>query len=188
MALTNSWLCPLCRLRHARLALLFRLALCSPISARRRADLNSVHARVATLAPLSLKTRPGECGPALFAVVALPGMSRLGPHAFAGRPESPSRFWSRDRKVLFMDVPHSRKDLPVFPNGRHVAGIDIGQQQHAAAGLTSTGLHFGRDVSFKNNRPGVEQLERSLLLPLGGPPKVLIGMEATGHYLMPLYF
>src|SRR5258708_16090764 len=102
MALTSSWLCPLCRLRHARLALLFRLALCSPISARRRADLNSVHARVATLAPLSLKTRPGECGPALFAVVALPGMSRLAPHTFARNPPSPPRFLNPDRNALLI--------------------------------------------------------------------------------------
>jgi transposase len=82
----------------------------------------------------------------------------------------------------------SRKDRPVLPNGRHVAGIDIGQRVHAAAGVTSSGEDFGRIISFDNNRAGVDRLEQLLLKPLGAPAKILIGMEATGHYWMPLYF
>jgi len=82
----------------------------------------------------------------------------------------------------------SRKDLPVATNGRHVVGIDIGQMRHAAAGLTAAGAIFGRELSFENNRAGVERLAQQLLVPLGGPEKVLIGMEATGHYWMPLYY
>jgi len=41
---------------------------------------------------------------------------------------------------------------------------------------------------FANDRAGIDRLEKQLLIPLGGPTAVLIGMEATGHYWMPLYF
>jgi transposase len=82
----------------------------------------------------------------------------------------------------------SRKDLPVLPNGRHVVGMDVGQRVHAAAGVTAAGQDFGRMLSFENNRAGVDRLEQLLLKPLGGPARVLLGMEATGHYWMPLYF
>ena len=85
-------------------------------------------------------------------------------------------------------IDSSRKDLPVQPNGRHVLGIDVGQRVHAAAAITATGHHFGRSICFDNNRAGVERLEQLLLQPLGGPASVLIGMEATGHYWMPLFF
>lgn len=84
--------------------------------------------------------------------------------------------------------PTSPKDRPVPPLGRHVVGIDIGQKQHAAAGLTAAGQDFGRVLSFSNDRPGVDRLESQLLKPLGQPASLLIGMEATGHYWMPLYF
>lgn len=81
----------------------------------------------------------------------------------------------------------SRKDQPVLPDGRHVVGIDVGKQTHAAAGLTAAGAQFGRIISFSNDRAGLDQLETLLLKPLGGPKKILIGMEATGHYWMPLF-
>jgi transposase len=81
-----------------------------------------------------------------------------------------------------------RKDRPVHPNGRHVVGIDIAHKLHAAAGITHAGVEFGRSIFFGNNRAGVDHLDQALLKPLGGPGQVLIGMEATGHYWMPLYF
>jgi len=86
------------------------------------------------------------------------------------------------------DVFSSPKDQPVQPNGRHVVGIDIGLQTHAAAGLTTAGQPFGRQLAFTNDRAGIDRLEKDLLIPLGGAAKLLIGMEATGHYWMPLYF
>jgi len=82
----------------------------------------------------------------------------------------------------------SRKDLPVLPLGRHVVGIDIGQKVHAAAGITTAGQDFGRIISFDNTRAGVHRLEQLVLTPLGDPAGLLIGMEATGHYWMPLFF
>jgi transposase len=85
-------------------------------------------------------------------------------------------------------IDSSRKDLPVHPNGRHVVGIDISQRVHAAAGVTAAGKDFGRMIAFDNNHAGVDRLEQLLLHPLGGACRTLIGLEATGHYWMPLYF
>ena len=82
----------------------------------------------------------------------------------------------------------SRKDLPVRPGGRNVAGIDIGKKKHAAAGIRATGEDAGPVISFDNDRAGCDRLEKLVLKPLGGPKKVLVAMEATGHYWMPLYF
>ena len=82
----------------------------------------------------------------------------------------------------------SPKDQPVQPKGRHVVGIDVGLQTHAAVGITAIGQQFGRQLAFANDRAGIDRLERELLRPLGGAQKLLIGMEATGHYWMPLYF
>jgi transposase len=82
----------------------------------------------------------------------------------------------------------SRKDLPVHPNGRHVIGIDVGKKTHAAAALTRDSREFGRTLSLSNDRAGIDRLEEQLLKPLGGPQAVLLGLEATGHYWMPLYF
>ncbi len=85
-------------------------------------------------------------------------------------------------------VNSSRKDRPVSPGERNVVGIDIGKKRHAAAGLTAAGEPAGPKLSFANDRAGVDKLEEKLLKPLGGPERVLIGMEATGHYWLPVYF
>lgn len=82
----------------------------------------------------------------------------------------------------------SRKDLPVAPNGRHVVAIDVGQRHHAAAAISAGGQEFGRVLCFENNRAGIDRLDQLMLKPLEGPSRILIGMEATGHYWMPLYF
>jgi len=86
-----------------------------------------------------------------------------------------------------LPTPAVRKDQPVHPNGRHVVGIDIGCKRHAAAACTRDGREFGRVIFCANDRHGVERLQTQLLLPLGGPPAVLIGLEATGHYWLPFH-
>jgi len=82
----------------------------------------------------------------------------------------------------------SRRDLPVSAAGRNVLGIDVGKGRHAAAGLKSDGQVIKPRLSFENDRTGIDRLEKTLLKPLGGPKGVLVAMEATGHYWMPLYF
>jgi transposase len=76
---------------------------------------------------------------------------------------------------------------PVTPGGRNAVGIDIGRTRHAAAGVRSTGQTIGKTM-FTNDRPGVDRVEELLLKPLGGPRRVLVAMEATGHYWKPVRY
>lgn len=76
---------------------------------------------------------------------------------------------------------------PVLPRGRAVVGIDIGKTKHAATALSPQGEVIAQLASFPNTRPGVDRREQEVLRKAGGPGKVLVGMEATGHYWMCLY-
>jgi transposase len=81
----------------------------------------------------------------------------------------------------------SLKGKPVLPRGRAVVGIDIGKRKHAATALSPHGEVIAQLAAFPNTRQGVDQLEKEVLRKAGGPGKVLVGMEATGHYWMCLY-
>jgi transposase len=81
----------------------------------------------------------------------------------------------------------SPQGQPVLPRGRAVVGIDIGKGKHAATALSPQGEVIAQLASFPNTRHGVDQLEQEALRKAGGPGKVLVGMEATGHYWMCLY-
>ena len=76
---------------------------------------------------------------------------------------------------------------PVLANGRAVCGIDIGKRRHAAAALSPQGEILARIDAFSNTQAGIDRLEQEVLLKAGGPGKVLVAMEATGHYWMCLY-
>ena len=76
------------------------------------------------------------------------------------------------------------KKSPVLPRGRAVVGIDIGKGKHAATALSPQGEVIAQLASFPNTRQGVDRLEQEILRKAGGPGKVLVGMEATGHYWM----
>jgi transposase len=82
----------------------------------------------------------------------------------------------------------SSPDRPVAPDGRHIVGIDVGKQTHSAVGLTPAGQTVSAPLTFDNDRAGIDRLENRLLKPCGGPAAVLLAMEATGHYWMPLYY
>ena len=81
----------------------------------------------------------------------------------------------------------SPQGQPVLPCGRAVVGIDIGKAKHAATALSPQGEVIAQLASFPNTRQGVDQLEQEVLRKAGGPGKVLVGMEATGHYWMCQY-
>jgi transposase len=66
-------------------------------------------------------------------------------------------------------------------------GIDIGKRKHAAAAISPQGELIARLDCFANSRDGVDQLETQVLRKAGRPAKILIAMEATGHYWMCLY-
>jgi len=81
----------------------------------------------------------------------------------------------------------SLRSRPVLAKGRAVVGIDVGKRKHAATALTPQGEVIARLASFPNTRAGIDLLEKEVLRKAGGPNKVLVGMEATGHYWMCLY-
>lgn len=68
-----------------------------------------------------------------------------------------------------------------------IVGIDIAKRSHEACLMSESGNLLGRPFSFANSHAGVELLFKQIrkhnpdLLP------VVFGMEATGHYWLPLY-
>lgn len=76
---------------------------------------------------------------------------------------------------------------PVLAKGRAVVGIDVGKRKHAATALTPNGDVIVQLAAFPNTRQGIDLLEKEVLRKAGGPGKVLVAMEATGHYWMCLY-
>lgn len=66
----------------------------------------------------------------------------------------------------------------------YYCGIDIAKQSHCVSIVNEKGEIVKRGVQISNDRSGFETLA-SLLLPYRG--QVEIGLEATGHYWLPLY-
>lgn len=60
-------------------------------------------------------------------------------------------------------------------------GIDVGKDKHVACVIDAEGKPLVRSQSFLNNATGYP-LILARLQQAGGPAKVLVGMEATGHY------
>jgi len=77
-----------------------------------------------------------------------------------------------------------RPGRPVLAQGRAVVGIDIGKRTHAATAISPQGQIIAQLASFPNTREGFDRLENEVLRPAGGPGRVLVAMEATGHYWM----
>jgi transposase len=65
---------------------------------------------------------------------------------------------------------------------RNIVGIDIGKRKHAATAVSPQGVTIASFKLFENNRSGVDQLERHVLIPATTPHKPMIAMEATGQY------
>lgn len=82
----------------------------------------------------------------------------------------------------------SPADKPVLAKGRAVVGIDVGKRKHAATALSPQGEVIAQLASFPHTRQGLNLLEKEILRKAGGPGKVLVAMEATGHYWMCLYY
>ena len=103
-----------------------------------------------------------------------------GPTATGRRPHK--RF--TERTALMKRL---KPGKPVLAKGRAVVGIDVGKRKHAATALTPNGEMIAQLASFANTREGIDLLEKEILRKAGGPGKVLVAMEATGHYWMCLY-
>jgi transposase len=67
------------------------------------------------------------------------------------------------------------------------AGIDIAKNTHAAAVIDADGKQLHKPISFANSNDGCEKLLVMFERVGASPDTILIGMEATGHYWLPLY-
>jgi transposase len=65
-------------------------------------------------------------------------------------------------------------------------GIDIAKDKHVACIIDRDGKFVARSQSFTNNAEGYQQI-LGRLQEAGGPAKILVGMEATGHYWYSLH-
>ncbi len=66
----------------------------------------------------------------------------------------------------------------------YIVGIDIGKRNHEAAVLDQTGAIVRKPIRFANSLKGYNKLTE-MVRSLNEP--VVFGMEATGHYWLPLY-
>ena len=107
----------------------------------------------------------------------------FGPAANACRPAEHQPF---NPRTNFMK--RSKRAMLVLAKGRAVVGIDVGKRKHAATALTPQGEVIAQLAAFPNTREGIDLLEKDILRKAGGPGKVLVAMEATGHYWMCLYY
>jgi transposase len=65
-------------------------------------------------------------------------------------------------------------------------GIDVAKRAHVARIIDRDGNTVAKPKSFRNDNEGYRQLLQRLA-DAGGPRKVLVGMEATGHYWLSLH-
>jgi transposase len=66
-----------------------------------------------------------------------------------------------------------------------IAGVDIGKAKHAVAAISESGELVMKPWFFNQDQQGFEKLFKSLER-LGGADKVMVGMEATSRYWLPL--
>ena len=81
-----------------------------------------------------------------------------------------------------MQGKNKRKANVVVVDHRNIVGIDIGKRKHAAPAISPKGAVIASLNVFENNKQGVDQLEREVLVPANCRGKPLIAMEATGMY------
>lgn len=72
---------------------------------------------------------------------------------------------------------------PIKPPRRYTrfCGIDVAKRKHVACILDRDGAFVTRSQSFNNDAEGFQQI-LARLHEAGGPGKVAVAMEATGHY------
>lgn len=66
-----------------------------------------------------------------------------------------------------------------------IAGVDVGKSQHAVAAISERGDVIMSSWLFNQDQEGFANLFKGLER-LGGPQEVIVGMEATGRYWLPL--
>jgi len=71
-------------------------------------------------------------------------------------------------------------------NDARFCGIDVAKNKHVACIIDREGQLIVRSLSFTNDAEGFQRI-RDRLKEIGGPSKVAIAMEATGHYWYSLH-
>ena len=66
-------------------------------------------------------------------------------------------------------------------------GIDIGKNNHEAGIVDGEGKRRGKSLRFTNDQQGFSSLTSFLEQKIGPGEELRVGMEATGHYWIPLY-
>ncbi len=73
-------------------------------------------------------------------------------------------------------------------NNQHIiVGIDIGKKYHQATAIDDSGHILGGSIRFANTTAGAELLLKRLSPVNPQDLPLLFGLEATGHYWLPLY-
>ena len=67
-------------------------------------------------------------------------------------------------------------------------GIDVGKNNHEAGFIREDGSHVGKSLRFPNSQDGFDALSAFIISRLPENESFCIGMEATGHYWLALYF
>ena len=67
------------------------------------------------------------------------------------------------------------------------AGIDIAKNTHTATIISADGKQLHKAISFTNSNAGCQKLLEMFERVGATPDTLLVGMEATGHYWLPLY-
>lgn len=67
-----------------------------------------------------------------------------------------------------------------------IVGIDIGKNNHEATIIDETGVIIGKSIRFTNSHSGANKLIDHIIKNIGDS-NVTFGLEATGHYWLPLY-
>jgi transposase len=67
-------------------------------------------------------------------------------------------------------------------------GIDIGKNNHEAAIVNADGSHNGKSLRFANTSEGFDKLLQFITAKNAAGAELRIGMEATGHYWLALFY
>jgi len=70
-----------------------------------------------------------------------------------------------------------------------VVGIDVAKNRHVARAQNFRGIEYGNPIYFYNREDGFERLKHwiSKLAQEKNKEEIMIGLEPTGHYWLPLY-
>lgn len=76
---------------------------------------------------------------------------------------------------------------PIGMENKCIVGVDIGKSTHYATILDSSGQKIGGSIKFSNSLIGGQLLLERVLSVKQQDQSAIFGLEATGHYWLPLY-